>query len=543
MTVPPHTRESADAVVIGSGPNGLVAAAILAEAGWEVLVLEAADEPGGGVRSAELTVPGFTHDVCSAFYPLAAASPIFAGLDLERYGLVWRHAPDVLAHVFRDGAAAIVSRDLNTTCASLAEFAEPDGAAWQAEVDLWRRIREPLIEALLRPFPPMRPAARLARELGTGGLLRLARRATLSARLLGNERFAGRGAHAIIAGNAMHTDLGPDDSASGLFGWLLGMLAQDVGFPVPEGGARALTQALAAKLESSGGRVDCGRRVTSVVVSGGAAVGVRDASGVGIRARKAVLADVSAPALYRDLVGAQHLPAALLRDLDSFIWDGSTIKVDWALTAPVPWAHEGVRRAGTVHLDQDLSELADVSNDLACGRVPRRPFLIAGQMSTADPTRSPAGTETMWAYTHIPHGQTWPAGRLSTFADGVEQVIEEHAPGFRDLVVGRAVAGPVELEQHNASLVEGAVNNGTAGISQQLFFRPTPGTGRADTPIDRLFLASSAAHPGGGVHGAPGSNAARAALLRGGALGLPYGLVQRGLRRLVDGVDGAGHPL
>lgn len=530
----PRPRESVDAVVIGSGPNGLVAAAILAEAGWEVLVLEASQQPGGGVRSAEITLPGYQHDLCSAFYPLAAASPIFAGLELERHGLVWRHAPTVLAHVFRDGAAAIVSRDVSATTRSLAQFADGDAEAWQAELALWRRVREPLIDALLRPFPPVQPAARLLRELGGGGLLRFARQATLSARRLGNERFAGRGAHAVIAGNAMHTDLGPDEAASGLFGWLLAMLAQDVGFPVPEGGAQALTESLVRKLESNGGRIQCGRRVASVVVSRGQALGVRDASGGAVQARKAVLADVSAPALYRELVGAEHLPSALVHDLEKFIWDGSTVKVDWALSGRVPWAHPDVRTAGTVHLDADLNGLADVSNDLSCGRVPQRPFLIAGQMSPADPTRSPDGTETMWAYTHIPHGQVWPRERLSAFADGMEAVIEEHAPGFRDLVAGRAVSGPLDLQEHNANLVEGAINNGTAGISQQLFFRPTPGTGRADTPIDRLFLCSSAAHPGGGVHGAPGSNAARAALARGGAAGLPYALVQRGLLKLVQ---------
>lgn len=525
--------EVVDAVVVGSGPNGLVAANLLADAGWEVVVLEAAPEPGGAVRTGEITAPGFRNDLCSAFYPLGAASPVLTELGLEHHGLRWRHAPAVLAHVLPDDRAVVLSRDLDRTAASVAAFAPGDADAWRAEYAAWQRIRDPLLEAITRPFPPVRAGGRLARTLGAAEMLRLARMVTLSARRWGVERFAGEGARLLVAGSAMHTDLGPDQAGSGVFGWLLTMLAQDIGFPVPEGGAGCLTDALLRRLSQKDGRVMCGRRVTGVVVAGGRALGVRDADGELVRARRAVLADVPAPTLYRDLVGEEHLPARFVADLDQFEWDDATIKVDWALSGPVPWTATEARQAGTLHLGADLDGLADIGNDLACGRVPGDPFLLMGQMTTADPSRSPAGTESVWAYTHVPRGQQWPADRLRRFADRVEQVIEGHAPGFTDRVLARAIAGPTELEEHNPSLVEGAINAGTAAIHQQLIFRPIPGLGRADTPVDKLYLAGASAHPGGAVHGAPGANAARAALARDGWAGPAYrGIIQTAHRVL-----------
>ncbi|HEY0447644.1 NAD(P)/FAD-dependent oxidoreductase [Actinophytocola sp.] len=520
-----------DAVVIGAGHNGLVAANVLADAGWRVLVAEAAEEPGGAVRSAEITAPGYLSDLCSAFYPLAAASPALLDLGLERYGLRWRHAPAVLAHVFPDGRHVSLSRDLDTTAASVATFAPEDADAWRAEFAYWQRVRDDVLDAILRPFPPVRAGARLLRTLGAGEVLRLARMLTLPARTLGRERFAGDGARVLLAGNALHTDLGPDNAGSGVFGWLLTMLGQEVGFPVPEGGAGKITEALVRRLSERDGRVDCGRPVTEVLVAGGQAVGVRDASGVAVRARRAVLADVPAPLLYRDLVGEANLPARLVADLARFHWDDGTVKVDWALSGPIPWTASPVGAAGTVHLGADLDGLSGVATDLACGRVPRAPFLLLGQMTTADPSRSPAGTEAVWAYTHVPRGESWPEARLRRRADRIEQVIEAQAPGFRDRIVGRAIAGPAELQAHNPSLVEGAINAGTSAIHQQLVFRPVPGLGRADTPVDRLFLAGASAHPGGGVHGAAGANAARAALARNGALGGGYRALIQTLHR------------
>ncbi|MQA09816.1 MAG: FAD-dependent oxidoreductase [Pseudonocardiaceae bacterium] len=525
--------ETVDAVVIGAGPNGLVAANLLADAGWEVLVLEAAEQPGGAVRTAEVTAPGFRTDLGSAFYPMGAASPVLRGLELESYGLRWRHAPAALAHVLPDDRCVLLSRDVEVTAASLAGFATGDADVWRAEVARWQRIRDDLLGAILTPFPPVRSGLRLARELGAADGLRFARLAAMSARAVGRERFAGEGARLLLAGNALHTDLGPDNAGSAVFGWLLSMLAQDVGFPVPEGGAGELSNALVRRLAARGGRVRCGREVTRVLTAQGKAVGVRDASGELVRASRAVLADVAAPALYLDLVGAEHLPERLVRDLRGFQWDDATVKVNWALSEAIPWTNEQASMAGTVHLDGDLGDLSGYSADLARGRVPQRPFLILGQMTTADPSRSPAGTESVWAYTHVPRGLPWGAEDVRRYAEQLERIVDKHAPGFVARVIGRHVQGPADLERHDANLAEGAINGGTAAVHQQLVFRPVPGLARADTPIDRLFLAGASAHPGGAVHGGPGANAARAALARAGATGELYVGAIRALHRAV----------
>ncbi|WP_245598518.1 phytoene desaturase family protein [Glycomyces arizonensis] len=531
--------ETVDAVVIGAGPNGLVAANILADAGWEVAVLEAAGRPGGAVRTEETTAPGFRNDLCSAFYPLAAASPVIAELELEQWGLRWRRAPEVLAHVLPDGRAALLSSDLETTAASLAAFAPGDAEAWRDEYERWRRISKPFMDLLLRPFPPVRAASRLLRTLGAGEALRLVRMLTLPSRRLGAERFAGEGARALLASNAMHSGLGPDQAGSGCFGWLLCMIGQDLGFPVPEGGAGSLTDALVSRLESRGGRIECRRPVAKVLHARGRAVGVRDADGEPVRARRAVLADVSAPALYLDLIGAAHLPRRLVDDLDAFEWDQSTVKVDWALDAPIPWQVPEAARAGTVHIGADVDGLSEDVTAMASGRTPEDPLLLMGQMSTADPTRSPEGTEAAWAYTRLPQGTDWTGDDSRRLADRMEQMIERHAPGFTGLVRERAVVGPRDLERMDPNLVGGAINGGSAAVHQQLVFRPVPGTGRADTVLDRLYLAGASAHPGGAVHGGPGANAARAALARNGRAGGPYRAAVGACNRMLYGKEGA----
>ncbi|WP_157597077.1 phytoene desaturase family protein, partial [Saccharomonospora saliphila] len=247
--------DTVDAVVVGAGHNGLVAANLLADAGWDVLVLEATTEPGGAVRTAELTEPGFHHDVFSAFYPLSAASPIIGGLDLEQHGLRWRHAPAVVAHVLPDDRVAVLSRDLDATMESVSAFHPDDGRAWRAQFADWTRLRDDLIEALFTPFPPVRPGARLARTVGVADGVRLARMFVMPVDALGTETYSGAGARLLLAGNALHSDLGPEQPGSSVFGWLLAMLGQELGFPVPEGGAGSLARALVDRLTSRGGRV------------------------------------------------------------------------------------------------------------------------------------------------------------------------------------------------------------------------------------------------------------------------------------------------
>ncbi len=508
-----------DAVVIGAGHNGLVAANLLADAGWDVVVCEATPHAGGAVRSAEVTAPGYLSDLFSAFYPLTAASPVLQSLDLGAYGLRWCHAPAVLAHVFPDDRCAVLSRDRGRTAESVAEFDAADAQAWAAVCDQWDGIEDLVLDALFRPFPPVMPGQRLVRRLGLGAALRLARLAILPVRRFGEEAFRGEGAPMLFAGNALHADLSPDAAGSAVYGWLLTMLGQSYGYPVPEGGAGRLVDALVARLEARGGQVRLDSPVREVRVASGTATGVVLDSGEVVSARRAVLADVPAPQLFRDLVGDAHLPPRLVADLANFQWDAATLKIDWALSEPVPWTAGGARGAGTVHMGVDMDGLSEYATALSMRRDPQRPFVLVGQMTTSDPRRSPPGTESAWAYTHLPQEAGDDPERVARQVERVMETIERHAPGFGRLVVGTHVQSPAMLQEHNPALVGGAINGGTAQLHQQLVFRPVPGLAGAATVIDRLFLAGSSAHPGGGVHGGPGSNAARAALIRSGVLG------------------------
>ncbi len=508
-----------DAVVVGAGPNGLVAATTLADAGWDVLLLEASDHVGGAVHSAESD--GWVSDRCSSCFPLGVASSVIRALELERHGLRWVHAPLPLAHPLgpSDDTGAAIDPDPERTAANLAEEHPDDGPAWLRLCEDYRRIREPFLNALFTGWPPVLPAAQLARRLGSvGELARFARFMTLPAHRMGQELFGGTRGRALLAGNAMHADAPLTGTVSGTMGWLLSMLAQDVGYPFAEGGSGRLAAAMAARAREAGAEIICGEPVTAVEVSHDRASGVVTASGGRVVVRRAVLTDVSAPVLYYELLPDATVPAKLRSDLTRYAWDLPTVKVNYRLSAPVPWTARHARTAGVVHLGGDADALVHNCADLDTGRLPSSPMLLVGQTTTGDPSRSPDGTEALWAYSHLPRDVADDQS-AEQLAGRIDRMLDKYAPGFGDLVLDREVQRPSDFTAGNASLGLGALNGGTTQLFQQLVFRPVPGLGGPRTIVNGLFLASAAIHPGGGVHGAPGWLAARAALHDNTALG------------------------
>jgi len=494
-----------DAVVIGSGPNGLVAACTLARAGWRVLVLEAQPRPGGALYSLPTTLPGFVHDVGAAFFPFAQASPAFRSLALGDVGLQWRTGVYESAHPAPNGSSAAIAGDIDRSAAAFGS----DGDAWRglARWQMAMGIRLP--EALLAPLPDPRPFF----KLGLMNLLQFAEAGLSTSAGYSRRHFRTEAARRVIPALALHVDLGPHDFSGAALGLVLALLAAADGFAVPVGGARAITDALLARLHEAGGDIRLGTRVTGIVVRDRRAVAVTTATGEEIPFHNAVLADVGAPALYLRLLPEDDVPGYLRQSIRHFRYGWGTFKIDWALSGPVPWRSEICRQSAVVHTGDSIDDLAHFTEQARAGEMPGNPYLVIGQQSMLDSSRAPAGCHTLWAYSRVPSrfgGDGW-IGK-ETFADRIEKRIEGLAPGFRQLILGRAIFAPDDLERMNENLVGGDLGGGSAQFSHQLIWRPAFPYFRYRTPVRGVYLCSASAHPGAGVHGACGFNAANMAL-------------------------------
>jgi phytoene dehydrogenase-like protein len=464
-----------DAVVVGSGPNGLAAAITLAQAGRSVRVIEGAASIGGGTRSEQLTLPGYLHDICSAIHPLVPGSPYLATLPLREHGLALVQPDLPLAHPLDGGHAAVLRRSVEETAAGL----EGDTAAYaRLMVPLVRDWRAIVADALGPPIRLPRHPLSSAR-FGTQAL-------RSAVKLAG--RFQGDPARALVAGSAAHSMRPLTDRGTAAFALMLQMLGHAVGWPVAVGGSRAISDAMASLLVSLGGEIETGRPVSSLAE---------------LPDSRAVLLDVSPRALLG--IAGGRLGGRYRRALQSFRYGPGVFKLDYALSAPVPWTADACRRAGTVHLGGTLPEIAAAEAEVAAGRHPRRPYVLVAQQSLFDAGRAPAGSHTLWAYCHVPNGSQ------VDMAVAIEDQIERFAPGFRDTVLARHAAGPAAMEQANPNYVGGDINGGSAELRQLVVrpsLRPVPYT----TPDPRIFLCSSSTPPGGGVHGMCGWFAAQAAL-------------------------------
>ncbi|RTQ45862.1 NAD(P)/FAD-dependent oxidoreductase [Hymenobacter gummosus] len=468
-----HTSDY-DAVVVGSGPNGLAAAIVLQQAGLAVLLIEGHKQIGGGLRTAELTLPGFRHDVCSAIHPLAAGSPFFQTLPLARYGLQYLTPPVAAAHPFDDGRAAAVMNSLEDTARRLGPDEQVYRQLLAPLVARWPRIGADVLGPLQVPQHPL--------DLARFGLAAL-QPATLLAR-----RFRAEAAKGLFAGMAAHAIQPLENLTTAAIGLVLLIAAHRQGWPLPRGGSQSIADALAAHFVALGGKIETGTYVNSLQQ---------------LPVARAVLFDVTPAQLLR--IAGHSLSDVYQWQLRRYRYGMGVFKVDWALAEPVPWTAPECRQAGTVHLGGTLAEIAAGERDAARGRHPERPFVLLAQQSLFDDTRAPAGQHTAWGYCHVPNGS-----KVDMTA-AIERQVERFAPGFRERIIGRHTFDTAELETYNPNYVGGDINGGRLDLTQ-LFTRPALRASPYRTSKPGLYLCSSATPPGGGVHGMCGYHAARRAL-------------------------------
>jgi phytoene dehydrogenase-like protein len=472
-------EHAAEAVVVGSGPNGLAAGIVLAQAGRRVTVLDGAETVGGGCRSDELTLPAFVHDSCSTVHALALASPFLSSLPLAEHGLELVHPDAPLAHPLDDGSAVLLERSVEETSRGLG----PDAQAYRRLFEPLVRSADELMREILGPLRPPRHPLLMARFGIT---------ALRSATGLARSRFEGERGRALLAGCCAHSMLSLRSPASASFGPVLGLSAHRVGWPVAQGGSQRLADALASQLRLLGGRIDTGHWVESLDELPSAAT---------------TLVDVTPRQLLR-LAGGQF-PEGYARRLGRFRYGPGVFKLDWALDGPIPWTAPEIARGGTVHIGGTLDEIAASEDAVTQGKHPARPFVLLVQPSLFDSTRAPEGKHTGWAYCHVPSGSP------RDMTEAIEAQVERFAPGFKDLIAARSAMGPAEVERRNPNYVGGDINGGVQDL-RQLFTRPVARPIPYSTPVKGLYICSSSTPPGGGVHGMCGYWAARAALRRTG---------------------------